>query len=367
MKQTLLFWVFLLVATSCYPQAASVLTKANCYRIDDQLTKERIDISKFDLNKPKLQICIDDILLSKRNVYQTVMNSSDSLSTLMSIENSSRQYFRLEEEGMLLVGDENKLSKCKYDMPEKWLPCVFYAQDSINGLFNGVGVYCNRLPYRKFGDYQTKIIGYDQIIINGDTLNDVARLQTSRRYIVKYLSPDTLYSNTLPKFTVDSILYHLRSAESHVTEKQLRWYAKGYRYPIIEHYNLENEKGKLQYSYTVYCPIEEQESMYDIENDALRRQESMKPHTIGEKNALSKYDMVQNKEESSLRIKYELTESANVLFILADTKGITYKKRRQNSIAGESQLTISYSGLAHGQYILYIEVNGERFSEKFTN
>lgn len=40
MKQTLLFWAFLLVATSCYPQSTSVLTKTNYYRIDDQLTKE---------------------------------------------------------------------------------------------------------------------------------------------------------------------------------------------------------------------------------------------------------------------------------------------------------------------------------------
>ena len=367
MKLTLLFWAFLLVATSCYPQTASVLTKANYYRIDDQLTKEGIDISKFDLNKPKLQICIDDILLSKRNVCQTIMTSSDSLSTLMSIEKSSRRYFRFEEEGMLLVGEENKLSKCKYDMPEKWLPYAFYAQDSIYGLFCGVGVYCKRLPYRKFGDYKTKIIGYDQIIINGDTLNDVARLQTSRRYIVKYLSPDTLYSNTLPKFTADSILYHLRSAESLVTEMELRWYAKGYRYPIIEHYSLKNEKGILQDSYTAYCPIEEQVSMYDIENDVLRQMESMKVHTKGVKNILSKYDIVQNKEEPSLRIKYELTESTNVAFILADTKGIAYKKKQQKSIAGENQLTMSYSGLPHGQYILYIEVNGERFSEKFTN
>ena len=44
MKQVLLFLALLLVATYCYPQSASVLTKANYYRIDDQLTKEEIDI-----------------------------------------------------------------------------------------------------------------------------------------------------------------------------------------------------------------------------------------------------------------------------------------------------------------------------------
>ena len=44
MKQVLLFWALLLVATYCYLQSASVLTKANYYRIDDQLTKEEIDI-----------------------------------------------------------------------------------------------------------------------------------------------------------------------------------------------------------------------------------------------------------------------------------------------------------------------------------
>lgn len=66
-------------------------------------------------------------------------------------------------------------------------------------------------------------------------------------------------------------------------------------------------------------------------------------------------------------IKYELSEAANVLFILADTKGIIYKKKQQKSNVGENLMAISYSGLAYGQYVLYIEVNGERFSEKFTN
>lgn len=124
------------------------------------------------------------------------------------------------------------------------------SQDSIYGLFNGIGIYCKRLPYRKFGDYQTKIVGYDQIVFNGDTLNDVSRLLTSRRYVIKYLSQDTLYSNTLPQFTTDSILYNLHSTESFVTEIELRWYAKGYRYPILEHYTLKNEIGILQNSYT---------------------------------------------------------------------------------------------------------------------
>lgn len=367
MKQVLLFLALLLVATYCYPQSASVLTKANYYRIDDQLTKEEIDISDLDLNKSKLQICIDDRLLSEKKISQTIMPSSDTLSALMSIENSSRRYFRVEENGMLLVGDENKLSKCNYDMPEKWLPCIFLSQDSIYGLFNGIGIYCKRLPYRKFGDYQTKIVGYDQIVFNGDTLNDVSRLLTSRRYVVKYLSQDTLYSNTLPQFTTDSILYNLHSTESFVTEIELRWYAKGYRYPILEHYTLKNERGILQNSYTFFCPIDEQNSMPDTENEAIRLQVSENDNTGSTKSVVSKYSIVQNKEEASLLIKYELSEAANVLFILADTKGIIYKKKQQKSNVGENLMAISYSGLAYGQYVLYIEVNGERLSEKFTN
>lgn len=42
---------------------------------------------------------------------------------------------------------------------------------------------------------------YRIIVFNGDTLNDAARLLTSRRYVIKHLSQDTLYSNTLSQFT----------------------------------------------------------------------------------------------------------------------------------------------------------------------
>ena len=58
--------------------------------------------------------------------------------------------------------------------------------------------------------------------------------------------------------------------------------------------------------------------------------------------------------------------SAPVRVILSDKRGIVYRMMEQTNDAGDNHsITIDYNGLQRGQYVLFIETQGERYSEKF--
>ena len=61
----------------------------------------------------------------------------------------------------------------------------------------------------------------------------------------------------------------------------------------------------------------------------------------------------------------ELSELV-VTVLVADIMGMLYERREETHVAGEGySLDIDCSRLRRGQYILYINVNGEVTSEKF--
>lgn len=87
---------------------------------------------------------------------------------------------------------------------------------------------------RCFGAYMTKADSVGKLILpKGDTLRSVMRLHTERYVSAVYADKDTLRKK-VPTFTVDSIVRHMAADSLMVREDLYRWYAAGYRYPILE-------------------------------------------------------------------------------------------------------------------------------------
>ena len=59
----------------------------------------------------------------------------------------------------------------------------------------------------------------------------------------------------IPAFTVDSIVQHLAPDTAKVREDEYRWYAEGYRYPILEAKSLSYCDSMLT-AEMYYCPPE---------------------------------------------------------------------------------------------------------------
>ena len=365
MRKIFIFTLYLLATICSHSQSFPILTEKNCFRAEDKLEKVELDFSSLNLSQSNLSIVLSDYVCKPAKIFQTITGSSDTHYSLMSIERKQRKYFCVSKEGMELAGEEQPLSKCTYNMPEIWLPYHFCANDSVTGVFYGNGVYCRKLAFRKFGTYKTKVIGYDDFVFfNGDTIKNVACIQTVRKHLVKYLPPDSQlsYSNN-----ADSIIACVDTASHVITEKQYRWFITGYRYPIVESFTLYNVNGEKLSEWATVCSLESQHSLSDEENESVRNQ--LTKEDKDERNTAKvklDYDFFQDNSSSSIKIQYHLPEADVLSFILADTKGVAYRKITRNALAGTNTETISYIGLPHGQYIVYISYKGMVFTEKFT-
>ena len=125
--------------------------------------------------------------------------------------------------------------------------------------------------------------------------------------------------------------------------------------------------GEKLSEWATVCSLESQHSLSDEENESVRNQ--LTKEDKDERNTAKvklDYDFFQDNSSSSIKIQYHLPEADVLSFILADTKGVAYRKITRNALAGTNTETISYIGLPHGQYIVYISYKGMVFTEKFT-
>lgn len=137
-----------------------------------------------------------------------------------------------------------------------------------------------------------------------------------------------------------------------------RWYARGYRYPVIENFSERVfHEGKLiaQRQNASRISIEELESIIDEENEDIRRQDSLayaQAHPIE--------SLAVTNRGSVADVSYSLLTDAHVSITLANSSGIVFWRFDEDEYAGESYShSIPLSGLLRGQYVVYINANGE--------
>lgn len=126
----------------------------------------------------------------------------------------------------------------------------------------------------------------------------------------------------------------------------------------------------------LYYPSEQQESDNpdDEENTmvrsmlaALDRQGKVSGN---EKNNVKKKDGIPVRNVkvkvngTSVSVSYDLTSDATLRASVCDVSGIVYRQQVKDGLAGDSyMMTIECDGLRHGQYVLYMNVNGQVASQ----
>jgi len=68
---------------------------------------------------------------------------------------------------------------------------------------------------------------------------------------------------------------------------------------------------------------------------------------------------------ATVTIDYDLTQPATISALVCNTQGMLFLQQSQASEAGTGhQLTLDCHALRHGEYILYLSVNGQVTSQK---
>ena len=244
----------------------------NAFRWNDVLLGNPVSTPDLDINGDNAiwdfrnqQIGDDDYRV------EYLMPSTESETLVCSLELDTRYTYDFHGDSVLITGFENRLSKMDYDTPEAYLSFPMQYGDSLTGCFHGIGCYCDLLALRNFGRYTTKIDARGCIILSEkDTLKNVLRLHTERILASRDYPMERI--DSLTAYTPDSINHYLATDTALIRMDVYRWYAEGYRYPILETRVRSNAINGAVYSTLsyYYSPEEQVTLSYDPDNEGIR-------------------------------------------------------------------------------------------------
>ncbi len=291
------------------------------------------------------------------------------------IINNTRYYYKQDSVSISNVGYENNNITAEYDRAETILPLPLEYAKKVSGVFHGICMYCENLMMRQFGTYNVEIDGKGTLLLpNGKTLNNVYRIHSVKEIC------NTIYEDihtkkellelidSIHRFTEDSITILVSDLCNNPKHTETyKWYAEGYRYPIIEATVCVYEgKNTVNTIIAYYCAPDEQEKLYDKENENIRsnsnKKQADKQENVNERQTDSNdgdnlYSIYIN-GNNIIVANYTNTEFSA---ILSDSAGITYKSAKGRST---DSISIDCTGLRHGEYVMRIEIRGTIFSNK---
>ncbi len=254
------------------------------------------------------------------------------------------------KDSLFQTGQETSLQQIDYEQP--LLMCRYpysYGDRHIQG-FRANGEYCKKYVLESNGTFESEADATGSIILStGDTLQHVLRIHTINTSAI---------SQRLPGQTIDTLNLKQRIEEKYI------WYALGYRYPVFESTSVTilNNLNPVTCHQKAYSTLFDDQELEDDEiNENIR--DSLASCGQQEKEPCIRYDVIV--EDGAIKIAYTALQDVHIQGILCDRMGLVYQRATDSCEAGESSIIqIPYRGLKYGVYILYINVNGDIFTEK---
>ncbi len=372
MKKTLLI---LLLSTLCLFISAQTNNNSRyLFKSGDKLHRQRIE--NFTTGEKGNGIVWDYSNIKTNNtdyiIEYTLDGERDGVIT--EVINNTRYYYDQDSVSIRNIGYENNNIIAEYDRQETILPFPLEYGKKASGAFHGSCMYCESLMMRQFGTYGVEVDGIGKLLLpDGKTLNKVYRVHSVKETCqIAYEDVHTKRElleliDSIHPFTADSITAFISNPNSNPLHAEtFKWYAEGYRYPIIEAVIYSRGSNGTTKAIAYYCAPDEQEKLYDKENEEIRA-DGIKMQAEKQENT---YDSLNcsNDENSPYTIaingtNISVANHADAVFnaTLSDSAGITYKSARGKA---NGILNIDCSGLRHGEYVIYIEIDGSVFSNK---
>ena len=141
------------------------------------------------------------------------------------------------------------------------------------------------------------------------------------------------------------------------------WYARGYRYPVLKSVEERiSKEGTLLRTvrYSQRISPAEMALLEDPENEDIRLADSL---AYAAANPLRNMHVANN--GSSATVSYDLATDAHVSMTLANSQGMVFWRYESDELAGNQyQHEVPLTGLPRGQYVIYINANGQICSSK---
>lgn len=281
---------------------------------------------------------------------EEVVYEGDSLVTGTSRKNIHK--YLVNGDGTWLTGWENILERMDYRKPLRLARYPMAYGDSLSCTFTGRGRYCDLYDIDVCGTHFAEVDACGMMVVgDDDTLRHVLRLHSVR---LQSMAIDT------PPEQLDSAL-----ALRQQVEERFAWYARGYRYPIMELFSRASYyKLALVSTYQkayLCLPDVQRLAFSDSLNESIAQQDSidaLQPR-------MDTFHYTISLSGSEVLIDFDLDCQSQLTFILSDIRGMLYRKKAFWQQEGTGyQARIDCYGLPSGEYILYMNANGQIYSEK---
>ena len=280
---------------------------------------------------------------------------ADSLGEIRLKEPSRMLKYQLRDDSLLLTGYETRLRSMTYAPPVCLAVFPSGYGDGWSDNFRGTGLYSERMSIETEGTASVEIDGAGSLVLTeGDTLRNVLRLH--------YLKSASVWMHEPSDTSVVE-----PSARRQEIEEHYMWIARGYRYPVVETISTTYYDGLTMISdrQEAYMSLPEwQTALNDSVNHEIQVADSL-ANLLQQVQPVMHYTYQLN-SSGRLHIDYSLTEAASITFLVCNAMGITYITATDHHPAGDGySADIDCSGLLNGTYLLYINCNGQVFSETF--
>ena len=364
------------LALICTIVNAQNITGSHQVRVNDEVKKQQVEYVAVDSTGQNMVWDLSEVELPKWTLTADYTAEDSRKGVVIGTERGTRNYYRSEPAALLLTGFENNLLKVEYDQPELLLRMPLVYGDRHEGQFHGTSAYCEKVFSRTFGTYRVVVDGTGSMLLpSGDTLRHVSRVRSTKLISARFF-PEVQRERMLKtyvdsiKFPADSIRFGVVNDSLVIETNTYRWYAAGYRYPVLEVIATGYKGEKPWTTEAFYCSPEVQQQIDDSENEQARRLLANKDATGGTDDRTSADDGQNSLDNilhyltvtvsgSVVTIGYTLLQDATVTALVSDVSGIVYRQQSQTGQTGESyEMSIPCAGLRRGQYVLYLNVNG---------
>lgn len=347
----------------------------NQLREGDQLVKKQLiyfpagrvgdnvlwDLGMMEVTSERYEVR-NTLLKDKKTIAQTEMNT--------------RYFYQNEVDGLYLKGYENNQTRISYFSPRRELPFPMNYGDSINDFYRGYAVSDDHNFWLVFGQSESKIDAYGKLILpQGDTLRNVARIHTINKaveYGVHNVDNEAALKDLSDSLHIsdNDIKALLLQSEGAVVTEHYKWYAKGYRYPILE--SIVSVEDSQAYSTSYYYPPSE--AMYlasDKKNEEVRDR-LLASYGNGSKLGVSNhvgftYNVILSGDQQSLRLEYDLLHSATVSYAVYTLDGKLIASEEQRTLrTGIYDENVSLPVGVPNVFIIMFHVNDERYACKIS-
>lgn len=362
-----------MVLSTCFCKA-QVTLEQNMYQINDLLERQQINPSTVT----ECSDALADLQFMEAINADNVEHMEWGTDSLIAIDNGGMQKFRLKGDSLLLIGTENRLMHIDYSLPEAWLRFPMSLGDSIGGLFEGKGQYCERLFLRKAGRYSTKADAIGSLVMeNSDTLHQVLRLRTERITTTLAQPLDSMLAaygtlDSIPPLGNDSIITLLSTDGKAIRTVTLRYYALGCRYPVLETCQTRNiaESSSPVQTAAYYSSPYSQEGLASANRSLPGTREQGPASSAGNDDQYYSYSLDTNASAQTINVSYSISGDTvkgdvPIRLLLCNHQGILFRQASGNlQSRGQELLSVSYAGLHQGTYVIYIEFGDQQYSEK---